>query len=102
MIRRPPSSTLFPSTTLFRSPSTNLITTVVTNSNPYDLIHPSLTATNTFTVIVREVNMPTTFASTPTTTLNQLTPFTFTNTAAEPNIHSITTGYTLINPPAGM
>ena len=29
-----------------QSPSTNSITTVVTNSNPYDLVNPRLTATN--------------------------------------------------------
>ena len=40
-----------------QSPSTNTFTTVVTNTNPYDLINPHLTATNSFTVIVREVNV---------------------------------------------
>jgi hypothetical protein len=29
------------------------VTTVVTNSNPYDALNPQLTATNSFTVIVR-------------------------------------------------
>ena len=38
-----------------QSPSTNLVTTVVTNSNPYDPVNPHLGATNTFTVIVNEV-----------------------------------------------
>ena len=37
-------------------PRANLITTVVTNSNPYDLVNPRLTSTNTFTVVVKEVN----------------------------------------------
>ena len=40
-----------------QSPSTNLITTVVTNNDPYDLINPHLSATNTFTVVVLEVNV---------------------------------------------
>jgi hypothetical protein len=35
-----------------QGPSTNIITTVVTNFNPYDLVNPNLTATNSFTVIV--------------------------------------------------
>ena len=35
-----------------QSPSTNTITTVVTNSDPSDLVNPQLTATNSFTVIV--------------------------------------------------
>ena len=85
-----------------QSPSTNLITTVVTNSNPYDLVNPTLTATNTFTVIVREVNVAPTLPAVPTQTVNELTLLTVTNTASETNIHSITTGYRLINPPAGM
>jgi hypothetical protein len=29
-------------------------------------------------------------------------PLTVTNTATEPNIHSITIGYTLVSPPVGM
>jgi hypothetical protein len=35
-----------------QSPSTNTITTVVTNTDPYDLVSPHLTATNSFTVFV--------------------------------------------------
>jgi len=38
------------------SSSTNLVTTVATSSNPYDLINPQLFVTNNFTVIVREVD----------------------------------------------
>jgi hypothetical protein len=41
-----------------QSPSTNLVTTIVANSNPYDLVNPHLSATNTFTVIVKAVNAP--------------------------------------------
>jgi uncharacterized repeat protein (TIGR01451 family) len=37
---------------LNQSPSTNIITTVVTNSDLFDLVNPQLTATNSFTVIV--------------------------------------------------
>ena len=35
-----------------QSGSTNRVTTVVTNNNPYDSLNPQLTATNSFTVIV--------------------------------------------------
>ena len=35
-----------------QAPSTNTITTIVTNNNPYDAVNPQLTATNSFTVIV--------------------------------------------------
>ncbi len=35
-----------------QSPGTNIIVTVVTNTDPYDLVNPHLTATNSFTVVV--------------------------------------------------
>ena len=40
-----------------QSPGTNMITTVVTNSDPFDLVNPHLSATNSFTVVVKEVNV---------------------------------------------
>ena len=84
-----------------QSPSTNTITTVVTNSNPYDLVNPHLTATNSFTVVVREVNVAPTLPVIPTQTVNELTLLTVTNTATNANIHSTIAGYALVNPPAG-
>jgi hypothetical protein len=85
-----------------QSPVTNLITTIVTNSNPYDLINPSLTSTNFFPVIVREVNVaPDLPAISPQiATLLQL--FTITNAATESNIHSTNAGYVLRAAPSGM
>ncbi len=35
-----------------QSPSTNTFITVVTNNDPFDLVNPSLTSTNSFTVVV--------------------------------------------------
>jgi hypothetical protein len=85
-----------------QSPSTNLITTVVTNSNPFDLINPTLTSTNTFTVIVREVNVAPSLPTVSTQTVNELTLLTVTNTATNANIHSTITGYHLVSPPSNM
>ena len=84
-----------------QSPGTNTITTVVTNANPYDLVNPNLTATSTFTVIVREVNVAPALPAIPDQTVSELTLLTVTNTATNPNIHSTISGYALINPPAG-
>ena len=84
-----------------QSPGTNTITTVVTNANPYDLINPNLTATNSFTVIVREVNVAPALPVNPTQTVSELTLLTVTNTATNANIHSTIVGYALVNPPAG-
>jgi hypothetical protein len=85
-----------------QSPSTNIVTTVVTNNNPYDTINPQLTATNSFTVIVQEVNQAPVLGAIPTQTVNELTLLSVTNSASEPNQHSTTIGYALINPPTGM
>ena len=84
-----------------QSPATNVITTVVTNSNPYDLVNPSLTSTNQFTVIVKEVNVAPVLSAVPTQTVNEMALLSVTNTAVESNIHS-TVGYALVNPPTGM
>jgi hypothetical protein len=43
---------LFRSPTRLQGPGTNTITTVVTNTDAFDLINPHLSATNSFTVIV--------------------------------------------------
>ena len=83
-----------------QSPSTNLITTIVTNTNPYDLLNPHLSATNTFTVVVREVNVAPSLASIPTQIVSALSTLIVTNTATDPNIHA-TLSYTLLNPPLG-
>ena len=85
-----------------QSPGTNLITTIVTNSNPYDLANPQLTATNSFTVIVREVNVAPSLPAIAQTNVNELTLLTVNNTATNGNLHSAITGYTLVNPPSGM
>ncbi len=78
-----------------QSPSTNTLTTAAINSGV-----PSLSATNSFTVVVREVNVAPVLPVIPDQTVNELTLLTVTNTAFETNIHA-TLGYTLVNPPAG-
>jgi hypothetical protein len=81
-----------------QSPGTYVLTTVVTNTNPYDSVSPQLTATNSFTVVVSEVNLPPVLSQTITQSVNELTLLVVTNTAAEPNIHSATIGYGLTGP----
>src|SRR6202142_3881683 len=79
-----------------QSPGTNVMTTVVTDNGV-----PPLSATNSFNVIVREVNVAPSLGVISSQIVNELTLLTVTNAATEPNIHSITTGYGLIAPPAG-
>jgi plastocyanin len=85
-----------------QSHSTNSITTIVTNSNPYDLVNPQLTATNIFMVVVKEVNTAPVLPGIASTNVNELSLLTVTNTATNGNIHSTITGYALVSPPAGM
>jgi hypothetical protein len=87
--------------TQLQSPGTNLITTVVTNTDSLDAVNPHLLATNTFTVFVREANVPPTMPVIPATNIAELTLLTVTNTATDSNVHS-TLSYALIAPPAGM
>ena len=60
----------------------------MTNTNPYDLVNPHLSATNSFTVIVQEVNVAPVLPSIPAQTVNELTLLTVTNTATEANMHA--------------
>jgi Putative Ig domain len=87
--------------TQIQSPGTNVITTVATATNPYDLVNPQLAATNTFTVVVWEINQPPTLPVIPTQYVNELTFLTVTNAASDPDIHAILT-YVLARGPAGM
>jgi hypothetical protein len=77
------------------SPSTNTIT-VVTTDNGY----PPLSATNIFTVVVVEVNVPPVPPVPGATNINDLALLTVINTAFETNIHS-SLSYQLVNPPGG-
>jgi len=84
-----------------QSPGTNTITTIVTNSNPFDLVNPRLTSTNQFTVIVKEINVAPSLPTISTQTIVFQNTLSVTNSATEPNIHSITGGYQLLAAPAG-
>jgi hypothetical protein len=78
------------------SPSTNTIKVVVTDHGT-----PPLSATNTFLVTVREVNVAPSLSNISTQTVNALALLTVTNAATNANIHATNTGYGLVNPPAG-
>ena len=68
---------------------------MVTNSNPYDLVNPQLTATNSFTVMVREVNNGPVLPVQTNQTVNELTLLTVTNTASDNDIPSLPLTYSL-------
>jgi len=76
-----------------QSPGTNVFTTVVSDG--------TLNATNSFTVVVVEVNQTPVLPGQSNLISSGLTVVSVTNTASEPNIHSVTTGYGLVTGPAG-
>src|SRR2546426_4975994 len=82
MIRRPPRSTLFPYTTLFRSSGT-----------------PALSDTNSFSVTVNEVNSAPTLLTIAGQTVNELATLTVTNTATDTDLPANTLTYQLLAGP---
>jgi len=78
-----------------QGPSTNVFTTVVTD----DALAP-LSATNTFVVVVSEINSPPTLPAQIDTTIPELTTLVVTNTAADPDLPANLLSYALQSGPA--
>src|SRR2546425_8873027 len=102
MIRRPPRSTPFPYTTLFRSteaqgPSTNLITVRVTDNGA-----PQLSDTRSFTVVVTEANSAPVLTVPTDQTVAELSTLTVTNTASDTDLPVNTLTFSLLSAPAGV
>src|SRR2546426_5654963 len=95
MIRRPPRSTLFPYTTLFRS-STNLITLRVTDNGA-----PQSSDTRSFTVVVTEANSAPVLTVPTDRTVTELSTLTVTNTASDADLPANTLTFSLVSAPAG-
>jgi hypothetical protein len=79
-----------------QGPSTNTITTVVTDNGS-----PPMSATNSFTVIVNEVNTAPVLPGQSTKTIAVLATLTMTNTATDSDIPVNTLTYVLTTAPAG-
>jgi hypothetical protein len=79
-----------------QGPGTNVFTTRVTDNGI-----PPLSATNSFKVVVTEVNSAPALPVQPDRTVTALTPLVVTNTASDSDIPANTLSYTLLNPPAG-
>src|SRR2546426_6699111 len=94
MIRRPPRSTLFPYTTLFRS-STNLITLRVTDNGV-----PQSSDARSFTVVVTEANSAPVLTVPTDRTVGELSTLTVTNTASHADLPANTLTFTLVSAPA--
>src|ERR1700722_6195405 len=81
-----------------QSPGNYTVTIVAANTNAFDTNNPVLMATNSFTVAVKEVNVAPVLPVIAPQTIGEKLLLTVTNTASEPNIHSVTTGYGIVGP----
>ena len=81
--------------------TTNLVTTVVTNSDPLDTVNPQLTATNTFQVVVNGIHNGPSLAPKSDITIDTLTTLIVTNTATDNDIPFTGLTYQLTNSPPG-
>jgi hypothetical protein len=79
-----------------QGPSTNTITVVVTDNGS-----PTLSATNTFKVVVNEVNSAPALPIQNNVTIAELATLVVTNTATDSDIPSNILSYLLLNPPSG-
>jgi hypothetical protein len=82
-------------------PSTNLFTTVATDSNLSAVNSQHLSATNSFTVVVTAIHNGPTLAAQPDRTINEQTLLAVTNAASENDIPPRKLTYALLNPPSG-
>ncbi len=84
-----------------QGPSTNLFVVRVTDSNAWALVDKQLSATNSFTVIVNEVNSAPVLPVQTNRIINELALLVVTNTATDGDIPANTLSYQLLGPPAG-
>ncbi|MBE0542658.1 MAG: putative Ig domain-containing protein [Verrucomicrobia bacterium] len=85
-----------------QGPSTNVITVVVTDFNPDAVNEQQLSDTNSFTVIVREVNTAPQLTVPGNQTIDELTPLNVSASATDADLPPNPLTFGLINPPAGM
>ncbi len=82
-------------------PSTNVFTTVVADYNPWAVNAQSLSATNSFTVVVAAIHNGPTLPAQTNQAVNELTTLIVTNTASDSDVPALGLSYQLVNPPAG-
>jgi uncharacterized repeat protein (TIGR01451 family) len=82
-------------------PSTNVLTTVVTDFNPWATNAQHLSATNTFTVVVNPLRNGPALAAQSDRTLPELTHLVVTNTASDSDVPFLALSYQLLEAPSG-
>ena len=85
-----------------QGPATNLITVVVTDNSPVAVNSQQLSATNSFTVIIREVNAAPQAVVPPEQTIDELATLNVSITATDSDLPANKSTFNLVSPPAGM
>ncbi len=85
-----------------QGPSTNTITVVVTDDNPTAVNTQHLSATNSFTLIVRENNRPPQLVLPTAQVIDEGSPLTASASGMDPDLPANSLTFALLSPPAGM
>jgi hypothetical protein len=85
-----------------QGPSTNTVVVVVTDDNPWAVNAQHLSATNSFTVLVREINTPPQLTVPGSQTVDELTPLNVSASATDSDIPANALTFSLLNAPQGM
>lgn len=85
-----------------QGPSTNVITVRVTDDSPFAVNAQHLSMTNSFQIIVNEVNVAPVLTLPPNTSINEMVAFTATATATDPDIPTNALTFALISGPSNL
>lgn len=84
-----------------QGPSSQVVTVVVTDDNPWAVNAKSLSVTNQFTVTVREINLPPTLTIPANQVLDETTPLSVNAGATDADLPANALAFRLVAPPAG-
>ncbi len=85
-----------------QGPSTNVVSVVVTDSSPFAVNATTLSATNTFTVVVNEINRPPQLVLPSAQTVDELSGMTGSVAATDPDLPANALVFALVASPEGM
>ncbi len=109
LIAPPPGMTINPASGAIswfpseaQGPSTNTITVVVTDDNPWAVNQHHLSVTNTFTVYVREINVAPQLTVPSARTIDEFASLNVSASATDADLPANSLSFALISPPPGM
>jgi hypothetical protein len=85
-----------------QGPSTNLVVISVSDTNPAAVNEKSLSVTNSYTIIINEINRTPVLTLPPTTTISEQAPYSATATAADSDLPANPLTFALVSGPPGL